>query len=460
VIRLFQVYFAGRTVLLALSEGILSSLVLILAMYLWFGNDTDLALQYDHGFLRVLFASAICILCMYYYDLYDSFVVRTFREVFPRVVHVLGTVSIVLALVYYAYPPAQLNKGPIMIWLTLAGISVMLWRRVFVSFTVSAQMTDRTILLGDGPLADPLAEAIAARPEFGLQVVGYVGPESTTGGRVAALPCLGELSELSAVVRREDVSCVVISMGDRRGKLPVEDLLGMKTRGVRIQDAPDLYEALTGRVPVSHLRLSWLLFSPGFRISKWTLLYKRTASLCLSIPCLLITFPLMCLIAIAIRLESPGPAIFRQRRIGKDGNPFTLYKFRSMGIDADGQRPAETNDSRVTRVGYWLRRKRLDELPQLFNILRGDMNFVGPRPFIPSAEEEYSRQIPFYNQRWSTKPGATGWAQVKGGYCSSLEDNIEKLGYDLFYVKHMSVGLDCLILFHTIKILLLGRGAR
>ena len=231
-------------------------------------------------------------------------------------------------------------------------------------------------------------------------------------------------------------------------------------RGVQVQDAPDFYEALTDKVPVSSLRLGWLLFSPGFQISGWIRMYKRFASIVLSIVGLIVSLPVMILVALAIRLDSPGPVIFRQRRIGKDGKLFTLYKFRSMRLKSDDQRPAEEDDNRITRVGQWIRRFRLDELPQLFNILRGEMHFVGPRPFVPSAEEECARKIPFYNQRWTTRPGLTGWAQIKGGYCSTLDANIEKLAYDLFYIKHMSIGLDCLILLHTIKILLLGRGSR
>ena len=460
MIRLFNVYFPGRTLLLAVTEGVLSVLTLLAAMCAWFGRDADLAILYDHGLLRVLFAATVCVLCMYYYDLYDSFVMRAFREVVSRVVHVLGTVCIILAVVYYAYPPAQLGRGPIIIWMGLGGVMVLAWRRLYVSLTISSQMRDRSILLGDGPLAAPLADEISGRPEFGLHLIGYVGGQRAIQGSHSVLPCLGTLEELSDVVQREEVSCVIISMGDRRGHLPVETLLSLKTGGVQVQDAPDFYEALTGKVPVSSLRLGWLLFSPGFQISRWILMYKRVASIVLSILGLIVSFPVMILVAAAIRLDSPGPAIFKQSRIGKGGRLFTLYKFRSMQLKSDDQRPAEEDDNRITRVGQWIRRFRLDELPQLFNILRGEMHFVGPRPCIPSAEEECAQKIPYYNQRWTTRPGLTGWAQIKSGYCSTLDENIEKLAYDLFYIKHMSIGLDCLILLHTIKILLLGRGAR
>jgi sugar transferase (PEP-CTERM system associated) len=460
MIRLFNVCFPGRTLLLALTEGVLSALTLLAAMCIWFGKDVDLALLYDHGLLRVLFASTVCMLCMYYYDLYDSFVMRAFSEVVSRVVHVLGTLCIILAVVYYAYPPAQFSRGPVIIWIGLGGVMVLAWRRLYVSLTISSQLRDRSILLGDGPLAAPLADEIARRPEFGLHLVGYVGGQRTLQGSHSALPCLGTVEELSEVVRREDVSCVIISMGDRRGRLPVEALLSLKMRGVQVQDAPDFYEALTDKLPVSCLRLGWLLFSPGFEISRWIRLYKRAASIVFSILGLIVSFPLMVLVALAIRLDSPGPVIFSQRRTGKGGKLFTLYKFRSMHLESDDQRPAQEDDNRITRVGQWIRRCRLDELPQLFNILRGEMHFVGPRPCIPSAEEECAQKIPFYNQRWATMPGLTGWAQVKGGYCSTLDENVEKLAYDLFYIKHMSIGLDCLILLQTVKILLLGRGAR
>jgi lipopolysaccharide/colanic/teichoic acid biosynthesis glycosyltransferase len=252
-------------------------------------------------------------------------------------------------------------------------------------------------------------------------------------------------------------------MADRRKKLPVEALLKLKTRGVLIQDGAEYFENITGKVPLEALRLSWLLFSPGFHVSRSFLIYKRILSLMFASIGLVLGLPIMGLVALLIRLDSPGPIIFRQQRLGKDGKLFTLYKFRSMhdGTDSNGKHiPAQESDSRVTWLGNWLRRMRLDELPQLYNILRGDMYFVGPRPFVPDQEEELVQQIPFYHQRWTVRPGATGWAQVHRGYCASVEDNAEKLAYDLFYIKNMSIGLDLLILFLTIKILLLGRGGR
>jgi exopolysaccharide biosynthesis polyprenyl glycosylphosphotransferase len=243
----------------------------------------------------------------------------------------------------------------------------------------------------------------------------------------------------------------------------VQELLAIKSQYARVQDGTELYEALSGKLPIESLRLSWLLFSPGFHVSQKLLLYKRVFSLVFALVLLLLASPLMLLTALAIRLDSPGPIIFRQKRIGKLGSTFTLFKFRSMFDSSeagDNHRPAMANDNRVTRVGRLLRRTRLDELPQLYNILRGDMYFVGPRPFVPSQEEELAKVIPFYSQRWSVKPGATGWAQVNRGYNATVEDNAEKLAYDLFYIKNMSITLDLFILFKTIKILILSRGGR
>ena len=287
--------------------------------------------------------------------------------------------------------------------------------------------------------------------------MGFVGQQAPT---VPGVPlCNGNIEEL---VLERNVQRVLVTMGDRRGKLQVEALLNLKARGVYIQDGPEYYESVTGKIPLESLRLSWLLFSPGFHVRAALRIYKRLFSIALGSVAILLTSPLMLLAVIAIRLDSPGPAMFRQKRVGEHGRLFTVYKFRSMydGSDKKKWKPAEHGDARVTPVGKWLRRARIDELPQLFNIVKGDMAFVGPRPFVPEQEEECAQKIPFYKERWLVKPGATGWAQINRGYNATLEDNREKLAYDLFYIKNVSFGLDLYIMFATVKILLLGRGGR
>ncbi|PYU20872.1 MAG: hypothetical protein DMG32_21605 [Acidobacteria bacterium] len=247
------------------------------------------------------------------------------------------------------------------------------------------------------------------------------------------------------------------------GKLPVELLLSLKSRGVLVQDGADVYEAITGKVPIESLRLGWLLFSPGFRASRFLLIYKRVAAVLISILGLLLSLPLLPFVALAIGLTSPGAVFYRQKRVGRAGTVFDCYKFRTMRADAEadqGPTWASDDDPRITPVGRFLRMSRLDEIPQLWNVLKGDMNIVGPRPERPEFVDWLTREIPYYYLRHTVRPGITGWAQVRYEYGSSVEASKEKLRYDLFYIKNLSPGLDFLIFFDTVKTILLGRGAK
>lgn len=462
MIRFLNAYFPTRTLFLGISEALLVALAFVAATVARLGtSDATLMLNYEQGFLKILVVASVFIICMYYFDLYDSFILSNRREVLTRLVQVLGTVCILLALLYYAFPKLQLGRGIFLIGFVLVALFVFLWRRLFLLVNTMPRFAERALILGDGPLAKPLTEEIEARSELGVRIVGQL--RGLENGSESPLSETEQFEQLSRQVQTYRASRVIIAMGERRGRLPVEALLRLKSRGVRIQDGAEVFEAITGKVPIESLRLSWLLFSSGFHVSKPLLIYKRVFSFLISSICFAITAPIMALVAIAIRLDSPGPAIFKQERIGEGGKPFTLFKFRTMvdGADRDdNHRPAEKTDERFTRVGKLLRRTRLDELPQLFNILRGDMYFVGPRPFVPNQEQECLEKIPYYRQRWAVKPGATGWAQINRGYCATIEDNKEKLAYDLFYIKNISVGLDLLIMFQTIKILLLSRGSR
>ncbi len=425
------------------------------------GRDADLVLEDEHGIYKIALVAAVYLLCMYYLDLYDTKVLTNRHQVLTRIMQVLGLGTIVLAVVYYSFPGMQLGRCTFLLGLLLALPCLVLWREAFPRLVRSLHMAEKSVLIGNGSLAQMLWSEVTARPEFGLDLAGCVnvpGQESFSG-----VPCLGSMEDLPDLVDRNAITRVIVAMTDRRGRLPFEELLALKARGVIVQDGSDLYESMTGKIQLETLRPGWLLFSSGFRVSGLLLFYKRATAFMLSLAALTVTVPLFIVIAIAIRLESKGPAIFRQKRVGKDGKLFNLYKFRTMVVGADSSgksRPAEDDDARCTRLGRWLRRTRLDELPQLCNILFGDMDFVGPRPFVPDQEEEYARQIPFYEQRWMIKPGATGWAQINYGYCATLEDNIQKTAYDLYYLKHISIGLDLLIIFQTVKTLLLKRGGR
>ena len=271
-----------------------------------------------------------------------------------------------------------------------------------------------------------------------------------------------DADDMTVFAKRTGIRRVILTAAERRGTLPLEQLLELKENGVQILDGAEYYESITGKLSLDSLRLGWLLFSPGFRVGGLLRFYKRSASIVLAGVALLILSPVLAVVALAIRLDSKGPIIFRQARVGEGGKVFMMYKFRTMYAECENGKhdPAAQGDSRITRVGKWLRPPRLDELPQLVNILKGDMAFVGPRPFVPDQEEEFAARIPFYRQRWLIKPGATGWAQINRGYNATLEDNKEKLAYDLFYIKNISAGLDLFIMLSTAKILLLGRGGR
>ena len=459
MIRLFNAYFPTRTLLLTVSEALLVTIGFTVAVVLWAGTATDakIYLLYLNGLGRVLLVAAVFVVLMYYFDLYDSFVLSNRREMVTRLVGVLGTAFVALAVLYYAFPEISLGGTSLWIGVLIVTIAIPLWRRLFYALNRSARFSERAIIYGDGPLATALMNEVTNRAELGVTIVGLVGRDTPT---VPGIPLLsGELDEL---VERKGVHRVVVTMGDRRGNLPVEELLKLKARGINIQDGPDYYESVTGKIPLDTLRLSWLLFSPGFHVRTAMQLYKRAFSLVFGTLAVVITSPVMLLAAIAVRLDSRGPVIFRQKRVGENGHFFNIYKFRSMydGSDKQELTPVAHGDLRVTRVGKWLRRARIDELPQLFNIVKGDMAFVGPRPFVPEQEMECAEKIPFYKERWLVKPGATGWAQVNRGYNATLEDNREKLAYDLFYIKNVSFGLDLYIMFATVKTLLLGRGGR
>jgi len=473
MIRLFNTYFPTRTLLLTLTEAILVTSGFVLGVLLASGTavDAKIYLLYENGAGRIGLVVLVFLVFMYYFDLYNSAILTNRREVVTRLVGVLGTTFVALAVLYYAFPEASLGGTVLWAGILMVAVAVPVWRSCFFVLNRSARFAERTLIYGDGPLASPLMDAIAQRPELGLRVSGYVGGEP----QIAGIPTV-QNGELTEFVKRENIRRIIVTMGDRRGKMDVSELLKLKATGLQIQDGPDYYESVTGKIPLDSLRLSWLLFSPGFHVRPPLRLYKRLFSLTFGLIGLAMSAPFMALAAIAIRLDSEGPIIFRQKRVGEYGMPFTVFKFRTMydGDKVPAPRfkkhpdfdqnqigtPAHDGDPRITRVGKWLRRTRLDELPQLFNIVRGDISFVGPRPVPPHEEEECAAVIPFYKERWLIKPGATGWAQINRGYNATIEDHKEKLAYDLFYIKNVSIGLDIYILFATLKILLLGRGGR
>ena len=462
MIRLLNAYFPRRTFFLGVSEAALIALAFIAASIARLGGpDATVMLNYEQGFLKISIVSAAFIICMYYFDLYDSSVLSNRRELVIRLVQVVGTACIVLAGLYYIYPPLELGRGIFLIGVSFVAMVLFLWRRLFLALNSIALLADRVLMLGGGVLTALLSEEISDRPELGLRIIGYLPvrmhdhAENQEG--------IDDVGDLPLYVKSNRINRVIVATGDRKGKLPVEQLLAVKSNGVMIQDATEVYEAITGKVPLESLRLGWLLFSPSFSDFRFVLIYKRVASVLISVIGLVLSIPLIPLVALAIKLSSRGPILYSQKRVGRNGIVFDCYKFRTMRSEAEadtGATWAADDDPRITRVGRFLRISRFDEIPQLWNVLKGEMSLVGPRPERPEFVEWLKREIPHYTVRHTIRPGITGWAQVRYKYGSSIEDAREKLRYDLFYVKNMTPGFDLLILFYTIKIILLGRGAK
>jgi sugar transferase (PEP-CTERM system associated) len=411
---------------------------------------------------KIALATALCELCFYYNDLYDLTVVHSRSELLVRILQAAGAAAIVLAVVTMLTPSLIIGRGIFVTSLWMLLIAIPVWRLAFEGLARDPHLEERLLVIGTGSLARTLAGQIAAQHDFAYRIVGFLEEGPRGDAIVDGLPVLGTPLDLPRLVAQHDVDRIVVSMVDRRGHLPVRELLQAKLTGVRVEDAATTYERLTGKILTDGLKPSWLIFSDGFCASPATRVVKRISDLVLAGIGLVVAAPLMLLTAVAIRLESRGPIFYCQERVGEGGATFTLCKFRSMRADAEAGTPvwAKDRDDRVTRVGRFIRLTRLDELPQLWNVLRGDMSFVGPRPERPYFVEQLAAAIPFYIERHTVKPGVTGWAQVKYRYGASIEDAMEKLRYDLYYIKHLSIVFDLTIIIDTVKVIVSGKGAK
>jgi sugar transferase (PEP-CTERM system associated) len=455
---------AGRRhVLLILVESGLMLMVLLGAAVLRLGPDQrgGLPLLVAAGAANILALQ----LCLYYGEVYDDRARRSRTEFFVRLLRSFLLATLLLPLIYYLLPPLRLEPGLLMLFLPLAVGIVVLWHGLIHWAGGREALLDNVLILGTGHSARQVAVELLRRAPLGYRVVGFLGEHPHEVGRSLVNPgVVGTITDLRRLVPERKVSLIVVALDDQRGRLPVDELLRCRVDGVQVEDAPTFYERLTGKLLVSDLRPSWLVFSPGFRKPRLVLASKRAVELVAAVVLLVVGAPLLLLLAALIRLDSPGRVLYAQKRVGKGGRVFDLYKLRTMRHDAEAASgpvwAAPENDRRVTRVGRLLRKLRLDELPQLWNVLRGDMSFVGPRPERPHFVEQLRKVIPFYDERHHVLPGITGWAQVKFGYGSTIEDSERKLQFDLYYIKNMSLFLDAAIVLDTLKEVLVGRGAR
>lgn len=456
--------FNIRTVLLITAEALLVFGAVVAAAYIrfgWMGAYTEL--NEKHGFFKAALAAALCLTAFYLYDLYDFVVMHDRRELVLRLIQALGLAWIALAIIIYLVPYLLIGRGVSLVALPLALTLMVMWRVSIHWLLGHPNMGERILIVGSGDTAIEIAREALARRDAGYRVAGFVDNRPELVGQSLLNPrVLGTNEELAEIVRREGVNRIVVSISERRGQFPVRQLLNLSLSGdVAIEEGASFYERLTGRVHLDTLRPSWLIFSGRGRQGRMSAALRAAAHRSLAFVGALISLPIALLTALLIKLESPGPVLYRQERVGKNGRVFTIMKFRSMRTDAEKDGPvwaSKEGDARTTRVGRVIRKIRVDEIPQFWNILKGEMNFVGPRPERPHFVSQLAEEIPFYEQRHLIPPGLTGWAQIKYPYGASVEDARQKLQYDLYYIKNQSFALDAVIMFETVKTILFGRG--
>jgi sugar transferase (PEP-CTERM system associated) len=457
LIRLFNVYYPIRALVLLAVETMVVFSSFLLGMMLAFPDDRYIVLNYEYGYLKVIVATLVVLICSHWFDLYDSSRCEAKGEMYFRLFLVPGLLALLLAGVSWFYPDVLPGNNASLIGLVLLTIGLVGWRAAYGWLVQQTFMQEKVYVLGTGDRAQRLVHGLRLRKELGVDVIGW------SGNVEGALTRESAAAHLMEVAGSQRVHRVIVAMPDRRGTFPVEQLLQLRLNGVRIEEATSWLEKISGRIEVEQLYPSWLIFAEGFRFSTSFNIMRRALSMVVSLVLLLVVLPFLPWVILAIKLDSRGPVLYRQKRVGRAGNPFFCYKFRTMRQDAEadtGPTWAGDDDPRITRIGKFLRTSRIDEIPQLWCVFKGDMGFVGPRPERPEFVEWLTKEIPYYGVRHAVRPGITGWAQVRYKYGNTIEDAKEKLQYDLFYIKNASLGLDILIMFQTIKIVLLGRGAQ
>lgn len=455
-----------RMATLAIIEHLLIVMAVVLAAGVRMGIEPVVDELLDGGLLkRAALIAVVLQVSLHYCDLYDLRTLKDRRGLVVGLIQALGGASLVLAALYYWVPSLVIGRGVFVIASVFVIALVAGWRLAFEWLSLRVGPAERLLIVGTSDASIALArELFERRQELAVDLVGFVDPDPARVGQPLINPgVIGAVADIPAIVRNSRVDRVVVSLADARGKLPMAELLQMKLLdGVQFDHLASVYEEYTGKIAVENLRPSWLIFSTGFRKSRLLSGSKRLFDIIVAAVGLTLATPILLLVSLAIRVFSPGPVFYHQRRVGKDGRTFMIHKFRSMRQGAEAHTGAvwsTAGDPRVTPIGRFLRRSRLDEVPQLWNILWGDMSFVGPRPERPEFVAELTKQIPFYGQRHVVRPGLTGWAQVRHSYGSSVEDALQKLQFDLFYIKHISIAFDLFIGLETLKTVLVRRGS-
>lgn len=463
MIRALRVFVPTSVFVLLVSEFILLTFCYVLAAFLVLEVDPTVFLLYDGGLARVLPVVLTILFGLHFFDLYAEIGTRSRITLMLEICQAVGLAFLVEALASYVSRDWILPR-----WLMIYGsafsiLCLLIWRLLYGAFVSRALGAQRVLFLGRNAVVQEIAEFLETHPEGGVANLGYVEDEHAPGETFSSAPVLGPVASLHQIVTQTQPDRIAVGMTERRDRLPVEELLELRFSGIVIEEAAQTYEDVRKRICTKQLRPAQLIFSGELGPRPGSVMLQSLYSLVIAAVGTILTAPLMLLTALAVKLSSPGPILYRQPRVGLNGALFVLSKFRSMYADAEARTGAvwaAKDDPRITPVGRWLRRLRLDELPQLFNVLRGDMAIVGPRPERPEFVKILAEKIPYYRQRHCVKPGITGWAQINHKYGDTIEDTITKLEYDLYYIKHLSPSLDAYIIFHTLKTMLRSRGSQ
>lgn len=415
--------------------------------------------------LRILLITAILQTCLYYNDLYDFDIASQIPEIIIRLLQSLGVASILLACVYFLFPIVILDQKIYILSIFILIFFIIFWRVGYLHILNKGIFNQRIIILGSSKLAKDIYKKITNTIDCGYTVYAVIPDDldKETDKLPENLVVDQKNETLCEISKAHNINKIIVALKEKRGRFPTQELIQCRTEGIDIISGSSFYELLTGKVLVREIEPSWLIFSKGFQKSWFKASMKRMQDIILSLILLTLLSPLLILVAILIKLDSKGPVLFSQDRVGGGKKEYMMHKFRSMVQDAEeltGPVWAGDNDNRITRVGRVIRKYRIDELPQLWEVLMGSMSLVGPRPERKYFTDQLEKEIPFYTQRFNVKPGLTGWAQVCYDYGATVEDAVEKLNYELFYIKNMSLVLDVVILLKTVKTVLFGKGAR
>ncbi|GAB6094596.1 TIGR03013 family PEP-CTERM/XrtA system glycosyltransferase [Desulfatiferula olefinivorans] len=464
MLRFFRHLYTIRNVFFILGEASFIYVAVLVSSWILMGPSVDVLDKWLN--LRALVISFVCIVCLYYNSVYDISVTRKYSELTIRLMQAFGAALIILAGIYALFQDVMICRGFFLIYLPIVMGLIALWRFLYMTVLHRGILNQRILLLGSSDISQGIVSTILEQIDCGYTLVAVAEEKhrnKTIQGLTSRILRLEGYDNLYQKARAAGIDKIVVAIKERRGAFPLDELLTCRVEGLEIVEGNSFYEMLTGKLIVSDTNPTWFIFSEGFRKTWIQTFIKRVEDIVASMILIAVFLPVVLATAVLIKLESTGPVLFSQERLGKRKKPYRIYKFRSMRQDAEkesGPVWAKANDDRVTRVGKFIRKWRVDEIPQLWNVLKGDMSLVGPRPERDHFIKQLSEQIPYYSERFCVKPGLTGWAQVCYGYGDSIEDAVEKLNYDLFYIKNLSIFMDIVIIFRTVKTVIFGVGAR